>query len=69
MDQAVEKGAGGDHDRPDPDLLVDRGPQTDNAAVGDQQAVDRGLAERQVRLVLQHRFHPQAVEEAVGLGP
>ena len=69
VDQAVEKGAGGDHHRPDPDLLVDRGAEADDAAVVDQQAVDRGLAERQVRLVLQHRLHPQAVEEAVGLGP
>ena len=68
MDEAVEEGAGGDYHGPDPYLLVEGCPQTDYAAVFHDQRINDSLADRQILLIFKDGFHPQPVQQAVGLG-
>jgi hypothetical protein len=69
MDQAVEKGAGRDHHRPDLDYFVQGGADATDLFRIEKNFVNDRLADLQVRLIFQHLLHPQPVEQAVGLGP
>ncbi len=68
MDQAVKKSAGGDDHRRSVQFFPQRGFYSANPTMIKKQAVGGGLANLQIFLVFQHRFHPQAIAQAVSLG-
>ncbi len=68
MDQAVKKSAGGDDHRRSVQFFPQRGFYSANPTMIKKQAVGGGLANLQIFLVFQHRFHPQAIAQAISLG-
>src|SRR3712207_6761637 len=68
MDDAPEKGAGGDHHRTRAHHGGGGVDDPADAAVLDDDVLDRGFDDREVRLLVEQLAHRTAVELAVGLG-
>ena len=68
MDQPVQEGAGGQHHGAGGEAAAVGGDDAGDAAVVDDQVLDRGLDHFEARGGLDRRLHGLAVELAVGLG-